>query len=208
VGQPPGAHYDSLFQLGFVRQNRGDSATTYYAPDARHLADDRFAPGYCFRALPAIDSLPGVMGIGFEPVSRRRVTDVEGTIWLDSASLELRRIEFQYRQLPADHNIDGPGGYVDFVRLSTGHWIVSEWMIRMAQRMSALDRCNISVRGVYVTPPTEKGGCAYLVRPRFALWGRSQIVASVVKAGERLYHDPYAETLAQRAEAARKPPHF
>jgi hypothetical protein len=40
------------------------------------------------------------------------------------------------------------------------------------------------------------------------LWGRSQIVASVLKGGERLYFDPYAETLAQRAEAERKPPEF
>jgi hypothetical protein len=208
VGQAPEAHYDSLFQRGFVRQNRGDSAMTYYAPDARLLADDRFAPGYCFRALPTSDSLPGVLGIAFEPVARRRVTDVDGTIWLDRASLELRRIEFQYRQLPQDHNITGPGGYVDFIRLATGHWIVNEWMIRMAQLMHPLERCNINWRGVYVAPPTKKGGCVYLVRTRFGLWGRSQIVASVLKGGERLYFDPYAETLAQRAEAARKPPEF
>jgi hypothetical protein len=219
----PAVHYDSLFQRGFVRKNPGDTAMTYYAPDAQLLADDRFAPGYCFRTPK--DSVPGLIGITFEPVTRRRVTDIDGTVWLDAASLELRRIEFSYGQLPVNHNsghwhsngadnpagkqqqrIPGAGGYVDFTRLPGGHWLVSEWTIRMATTIIWLGRCRADVHGNYVGPIVREVSCSRVIFERHGLWGRSRIVASVVREGEQLYFDSYAEELARRAEAALRKP--
>ena len=102
--------------------------------------------------------------------------------------------------MPAGHNIAGPGGYVEFRRLPTGHWIVNEWMLRMAQHLVRLERCGVNVRGVMVPSPTGQG-CGHLVRSADGLWGRSQVVASVVLDGVSLYSDEFAESLARRAEA-------
>lgn len=200
IAPPPAVHYDSLFERGYVRRNREDTLMTYYAPDARVLTDDRFTAGYCFRSIATSDSVPGLTGVSFTPVGRRGVADIEGTVWLDRATLELQRIEFAFVQLPAGHNIAGPGGYVEFRKLPTGHWIINEWMLRMAQHLVRLDRCNVNVQGVMTPPPRDRGGCAYIVRSSNGLWGRSQVVASVVHSNVRLYYDEFAESLARRAE--------
>lgn len=200
------AYYDSLFQRGYVRRNLPDSAMTYYAPDARVLVDERFTPRYCFR-MAAADSEAQGIGVAFAPVERRSSTDIEGTLWLDRASLELQRMDFEFVQLPRDHNVRGPGGYVQFAKLPTGHWIMSEWMLRMAQPVHALDKCGNNWRGVPIVVPvkTEKGGCGHVVSHKTILWGRSQTVASVMKGDLRLFFEEYAESLARRAEGVKRP---
>lgn len=130
LGTLPDVYYDSLFERGFVRRNalpgdgergartrqlaRGvavpDTAVVYYGPDARVLADERFGPAYCFRTQAAADTVPGFVAVAFTPVARRRTADIEGTLWFDAMSHELKRIDFDYVQLPAGHNMGAPEG--------------------------------------------------------------------------------------------------
>jgi hypothetical protein len=119
-------------------------------------------------------------------------------------SHELKRIDFDYVQLPSGHNVRGAGGYVEFAKLPNGQWIASGWMIRMAQRIITRNPCYQDYRGLPVWDP--KGvikACARIVEDANGLWARSQLVASVTRDGERLYFDEYAESLALRGEAAR-----
>jgi hypothetical protein len=204
LGTFPDVYYDSLFERGFVRRNAPDTSVIYYGPDARVLADERFVSAYCFRTSPAADSAPGFVAVEFTPVARLRTTDIEGTLWFDEASLELKRIDFDYVRLPAGHNVKGPGGYVEFVKLPNGQWIASGWMIRMVQRIITRNACNRDYRGLPVWDP--KGAikaCPRIIENDDGLWARSQLVASVTRDGERLYFDEYAESLALRGEAAR-----
>jgi hypothetical protein len=116
------AHYDSLFKFGFIRRN-SPGVTTYYAPNAALLADERFVESHCFRMAPEDTLADGVVGVRFEPRFRPRYTGVAGTVWLDVATYKLRRIEFEYLNPPLHHRTAGTGGTIDFTELPTGHWI-------------------------------------------------------------------------------------
>lgn len=202
----PAAHYDSLIERGFVRENPGDSAMYYYAPDAQLLADARFAPAYCFHSTEPAAGDSTLIGVAFSPVWRRRTTDIEGTLWLDKDSFELRRIDFEYVQLPRGHNIRGPGGYVAFRQLPTGHWIISEWLIRMAKEIRFFGRYSEDIDSVYVGHALPAHLRARIVTTKFGLWARGQMVVSVQQGTEQLYGDLQAELLARRAQIREKRP--
>ena len=140
------AHYDSLYRCGFIRRN-SPGVTTYYAPNAELLADERFIATHCFLMAPEDTLADGLIGVRFEPLDRPRYTDVAGTVWLDVATYELRRIEFTYVNPPLRHRVDGIGGNVEFAKLPTGHWIMREWTMRTA-RPSAGDGARWATRHV------------------------------------------------------------
>ncbi len=109
----------------------------YYAPDARVLLSRSFQDTHCFGVEDdEPDELPpGVApgawrGIAFEPRDRNE-PDVRGVLWIDRRSLEPRRLDFRYTDLPIPVEHDELGGRVGFRRLPEGPWIVSDWRIRM-----------------------------------------------------------------------------
>jgi hypothetical protein len=117
-----------LIERGFVR--RVGTEIVYYAPDANVLLSTEFTDSHCFRLVDA----PGgndVVGIGFEPLqSRRGITDIEGTLWLDRGTAELRWLDYAYTDL--DLPIDAEaGGQITFQRTPSGRWIVPDWWIEM-----------------------------------------------------------------------------
>ncbi|MEJ2677750.1 MAG: carboxypeptidase regulatory-like domain-containing protein [Gemmatimonadota bacterium] len=124
-----------LLAHGFV-QAVGDTSI-FYAPDAHVLLSDAFLVDYCFRA-EAGDS--GRVGLAFEPIpGTQPASGVEGTLWLDSATAELRTLQYSYRGM--DYGVPSllpggpkrearPNGDMEFKRLSNGAWIVSAWWIR------------------------------------------------------------------------------
>jgi hypothetical protein len=114
-----------LAQVGFVEA--GDT-TTFHLPDAVLLLSDEFVATHCFRTAPAP---AGLAGLAFEPVPGRKVTDVRGTMWVDSTSSELRFLEYTYTGLQGDLGKAGLGGRLEFRRLPGGEWIVGEWHVRM-----------------------------------------------------------------------------
>ncbi|MCH7717748.1 MAG: carboxypeptidase regulatory-like domain-containing protein [Gemmatimonadetes bacterium] len=108
-----------------------DNTYTYYAPDANVLRDDSFLSTHCFRVVRDTRGHPGLVGLAFEPVRGRRLTDVKGTLWIDEQSSELRSLEFSYTNLPYDLYDERIGGTVEFMPLPSGEWIVHRWQIRM-----------------------------------------------------------------------------
>ena len=120
---------DDLLENGFVQAtSEGDM---YYAPDAQVLLSDAFLDAHCFGLETGGAEAQGLVGLSFEPVGRKRVPDIAGTLWLDPNTAELRWLDYRYQNLDADLTSPHVGGRVAFQRLPNGTWIVPEWRIRM-----------------------------------------------------------------------------
>ncbi len=124
-----------LTESGFVRPD-GDGGWLYAAPDADVLLSDAFLDTHCFRLREGKGEAAGLIGLGFEPVRGRRVSDIEGTFWIDRENAELRWLEFNYVRLNlrydlSEVDLSHVGGRVDFQRVPSGGWIVRRWEIRM-----------------------------------------------------------------------------
>ncbi len=135
---------DSLAAGGFARVSADESL--YWAPDAGVLLSDSFLDTHCFKVEAGGDDAPGLVGLAFEPVSERDVPDIAGTMWLDPATAQLRRVEFRYVNLNIPEALLAafPGGRVEFRALPDGTWIVTSWSIRMPRS------------GVAIHPLTER----------------------------------------------------
>lgn len=112
---------------GFVLVDNQSDSTIYAVPDAALLVSPEFTETHCFRTVRERD---GRVGLYFEPVPRRQVTDIQGTIWLDPHTHELQNLEYTYTGLqPLPQRVE-LGGRVAFTRLHSGRWIVSDWWVR------------------------------------------------------------------------------
>ncbi|HEU4558013.1 MAG TPA: carboxypeptidase regulatory-like domain-containing protein [Longimicrobium sp.] len=118
---------ERLAQAGFI-ENAGNDLV-FHAPDAAVLLSTGFQETHCF-ALQEGEG--GLVGLAFEPVAQGEKSDVVGTLWIDRATAELRRVEYRYTRVPG---LGGPhqaaSGRMDFRRLDDGRWVVSRWSIRM-----------------------------------------------------------------------------
>jgi hypothetical protein len=121
---------DHLDRVGFIEQKDANT-WFFYAPDADVLLSEVFLRGHCFRVVQGQD---GLIGLAFEPAKKRRVADVKGVLWLDSATAALRHLEFGYTKLPWGVPVSRVGGRVEFEQLASGLWIVRRWYVR-APRM-------------------------------------------------------------------------
>jgi hypothetical protein len=124
---------DQLAARGYVVDESG--ATTYYAPDADVLLSETFAATHCFHLeAPRRGTAGALIGVGFQPSRERRDRrDIEGTLWIDATTAELRTMEFRYTNLPDAAEPAHPGGTVEFLRLDDARWLVSRWNLRMPQ---------------------------------------------------------------------------
>jgi hypothetical protein len=119
---------DSLRRLGYVTLGRDDS-TTFYAPGLDMLLSAAFVEDHCFRLARGSDTTR--LGVEFEPIpARRRVAEVSGTLWIDRASAEVRRLEFRYVNVPPEH-VEHADGELEFVHMVNGGWVIARWNIRM-----------------------------------------------------------------------------
>ena len=114
---------------GFVQRPGG--LVAYYAPDANVLLSDSFVRRHCFRLVRGEAESAGLLGLEFEALPQSRLPDIEGVMWLDPASSELRWLEFTYVNLEASIEQQGLGGMVEFARLPSGAWIIRSWWIRV-----------------------------------------------------------------------------
>ena len=121
---------DTLKAKGYIEVlSNGD--LQYWAPDATVLLSDAFLDTHCFKLQRGERDGNVLIGLVFEPLGTRRLTDVEGVLWLDQATARLLSIEYHYTNLregPADHEA---GGNLTLIDLPNGTWIVKEWSIRM-----------------------------------------------------------------------------
>lgn len=120
---------ERLAEKGYMEED-GDSLL-FHAPDAAALLSDAFLEQHCFRLQAPPSGDEGTIGLAFEPVRARRLPDIEGVLWLDRASSELRRMEYRYTGLDSRRAAENAGGELEFRRLPSGDWIVSRWRIRM-----------------------------------------------------------------------------
>jgi hypothetical protein len=182
-----------LARVGYVVEDSG--GVVYRAPDAEVLLSDSFASEHCFHVEPRSATHANWVGIGFRPAhDRRGIKDIEGTLWLDRESAELRLLEYRYTGLSRDLASAESGGTVEFLRLSTGNWFVNRWAIRMP-RTSFHEATRISLGGqITSTPPRVSVD---------ALQFAGGEVTSVERAGDLLYTIGEAGLLDSTAAAQR-----
>jgi len=120
---------EDLAEHGYVRPLPADSFILY-APDAAVVLSESFADQHCFAVRQGRGDRAGLIGLGFEPGPGRDLPDIEGVLWLDKETAELRDLEFRYKRLPLPVWDDDIGGDVEFERLPSGAWIISRWSIR------------------------------------------------------------------------------
>ena len=121
-----------LSEKGYIQPGVGEDAHYFYGPDAQVLLSDGFSNQHCFRPRPGLDDA-ALVGLSFEPIVGREVTDIQGTLWIDRHTFELRFLEFNYTKLPWDVDRGRVGGRVEFERLPDGPWIVTRWWLRMPE---------------------------------------------------------------------------
>ncbi len=133
-----------LAEAGYIEIQDGGSS--YFAPDAVVLQDEQFLQTHCFRLRRGERDGIALIGLAFEPAPGRHLPDVEGVLWLDRQTSELRLLEYTYTNLPYDLPARmTPGGVVEFLPLPGGAWVVHRWQIDLAtslseERLTPLDR--------------------------------------------------------------------
>ena len=71
----------------------------YSAPDAKVLLSDAFLDTHCFKLTSEERNDTLLIGLVFEPISGRRLTDVAGVLWLEPVTARLRSAEFTHMNL-------------------------------------------------------------------------------------------------------------
>jgi hypothetical protein len=139
---------DTLERWGFVRTDGPGQDWTdvgsargpvYYGLDARALFSDWFLTSHCFRVE---EKEGGELRVRFEPSRHQGRADVAGMVVLDRGSLELRRIEFAYVNLPRWVPRDRAGGEVRLRRLRSGAWVPYAWRVRAPVPRLAVGRAQ------------------------------------------------------------------
>jgi hypothetical protein len=121
---------------GYVREE-GDSLS-FYGPDARALLSDEFRDTHCLY-IDWDHSGAQTVALAFEPVRKRRAVDIRGTLLLDRRTGELREVDYQYTAQGMDDERSPAGGTVEFRKLASGAWVVSEWRIRTTRAEYSTD---------------------------------------------------------------------
>lgn len=151
VGQPwHSVSAESLRKVGYVAME-SDSTRVFHGPDAGVLASDTFLEDHCFQLVPSDD--PRRIGIAFQPTPQRKnLPEIQGTVWLDRGTSELRDIQWQYMNVARNIDDTATGGAMQFARLRNGAWVISRWSIRMplVVMSGATRRETVSFRGVKI----------------------------------------------------------
>ena len=124
ISRPP----ESFSSEGYMQELGGE--TWLFAPDAEVLLSAHFLRDHCLRLVPGRGERSGMIGLGFEPVESRKLTDIAGVLWLDVRTAELRDLEYRYTRLPDYMPADKIGGRVEFARLPNGGWLMRRWVVR------------------------------------------------------------------------------
>ena len=139
---------EQLREKGYATED--DSGMTFFAPDLDVLLSPYFTEQHCFRLAQASppSAMPDAVGLDFEPAGRQRHVEIRGTLWLDTASKELRSVGFTFVNLPISAPDTLLGGHIDFTRLTSGGWIIPSWSIRMPTPIRPAARGRFGARTV------------------------------------------------------------
>ncbi len=112
---------------GFWRRSPlGD--VEFHGLDAATVISPQFLASHCFSLVRRDSAGTPLVGLSFRPVNERARADVQGMLWLDAESRELRMLEFTYTGL----RLRGPaaGGRLAFTRLPNGVLIDDRWVLQ------------------------------------------------------------------------------
>lgn len=190
---------DFLAEHGYSK--KVDNETFYFAPDADVLLSPAFLQSHCLKLHATTEEGIELVGLGFAP-TRDDITEVEGALWVDRHSSELRRLEFRYTGLPVRSRGPEFGGRVEYQRLPTGAWIVRDWVIRMP--ILTVPPRQADAQGYSLTTPYDDRR----TKPTLAAVheeGGSVLESRSIK-GALLYKSGAATTAASPAPNAGTPP--
>ena len=152
----------SILERDGYFKKHDDGSEDFFAPDEAVILSPGFTRRHCVTVYPDVrrDSSGTQVALAFVPRDRDTRPEIKGLIWLDSATSELRRVDFEYVRVALPAAADSLGGSVEFRHLASGAWIVSTWTLRVP-RWRMVDR-----RSLYVLLDgyTEVGGSASVVR--------------------------------------------
>jgi hypothetical protein len=116
-----------LTRLGFWQATLGGDVI-FHGLDAGTIISPEFLSGHCFNLVRRDSSSQTLVGLSFRPLNDRVRADVQGLLWLDAESRELRSLEFTYTGL----KLRGPaaGGRLGFTRLPNGVLIDDRWLLQ------------------------------------------------------------------------------
>jgi hypothetical protein len=139
-------------------KHHDDGSENFYAPDEAVLLSPGFTQHHCVTEYSDVrrDSSGTQIALAFMPRDRDTRPEIKGLIWIDSATSELRRIDFEYVRISLAAPADSIGGSVSFEHLASGAWIVSRWALRMPRFRTADARARFTVLDGYI----EVGGTA------------------------------------------------
>ena len=118
----------ALLARGFVQRDQLN-APVYYGPDLNVLYAPAFLETHCLAAL-AGDSGSNLVGVSYRPAQQRSLSDVEGAVWLDASTLQLRSLAFRYTGLGRWVPRASSGGELNFLRLDDGRWVIDHWRMQ------------------------------------------------------------------------------
>jgi len=116
---------------------------TYWGPDADVLLSESFISSHCIRMIrpSATGDSAQLIGVGFSPASKRKnIVDIEGVLWLDRSTSELRTMDYHYVNTSQIVERSQPGGHLSFLRILGGRWVVEQWSIRVPSTAMRLIR--------------------------------------------------------------------
>ncbi len=134
----------------------GARSWDFFAPDERVLLSEEFARDHCFGVARDSVARPGAVALSFRPAPGRSLADISGFLWLDSATAELRELEFTFEQTGIPGAPRDIGGRVRFARLASGAWIIPGWVLRMPLLSGSTGRGG----GIHLTGYRELSGSA------------------------------------------------
>jgi hypothetical protein len=148
----------SLARQGYVR---GDvyRGWEFFGPDEGVLLSPEFANTHCF-SIVRDAKRQGEIGLAFTPTRNRKVSDIQGVLWLDEKSSELREIVFEYTNTGLPLRVKG-GGQTQFRRFPSGAWLVSQWKLSMPRievHRRASEQYRIHNSDYVLAGFTETGG--------------------------------------------------
>jgi hypothetical protein len=142
-GMPFGTNpVESLVDGGYVLLS--PRQVVVYGVDAAAILSDAFLAHHCFGLRDGGTERPGLVGLEFVPLEGHVQPDVQGVLWIDRASAELRFVEYGYTRLRFRGPVERLTGRLDFRRLPGGAWVTESWtlVIPVLQTEAGLDRVN------------------------------------------------------------------
>lgn len=130
-------------------------APVFSVPEAATLLSDQFIAAHCFTGIRGAGAESGLLGLEFKPAKLGKEPDLSGVLWLDPTTYSLRRLVFDYVNLPVPARAGQPTGRVEYQQLAGGEWVVTRWQLRVPRGLGDSTAGARAARGYH-----EIGGVA------------------------------------------------